>query len=97
MSRMTRREFGLGLGTVALSAASVAAPARSPRPYDVIVIGAGMSGLNAAWLLEQQGARVLVLEARRRVGGRVLTFFDLPGVPEMGFNSMGKGYGRALD
>ena len=40
---------------------------------------------------------VRVLEARQRVGGRVHTLFDQPGLPEMGFNAMGAGYGRALD
>ncbi len=99
MSRMTRRDFGMALGATALASRTVAAASVNPRrrPYDVIIIGAGMSGLNAAWLLETQGARVLVLEGRRRVGGRVHTWFDLPGFPEMGFNSMGDGYGRGLD
>ena len=40
-------------------------------PYDVIVIGAGASGLAAARDLVEAGARVLVLEARDRIGGRV--------------------------
>lgn len=40
---------------------------------DTIVIGAGVSGLTAARLLARAGARVLVLEARDRVGGRVRT------------------------
>jgi monoamine oxidase len=39
----------------------------------------------------------MVLEARTRVGGRVFTLLDEPGYPEMGFNSMGSGYGRAID
>lgn len=29
--------------------------------------------------------------------GRVFTVFDLPGLPEMGFNSMASGYGRGID
>ncbi len=38
--------------------------------YDVIVIGAGLAGLTAARQLERSNLRVLVIEARDRVGGR---------------------------
>lgn len=41
--------------------------------YDSIVIGAGVAGLTAARLLAQTGKRVVVLEARDRIGGRVHT------------------------
>ncbi len=43
---------------------------------DVVVIGAGVSGLAAARRLTEQGARVIVLEARDRIGGRVFTARD---------------------
>ena len=38
--------------------------------YDVIVIGAGLSGLQAAITAHKGGHSVLVLEARNRVGGK---------------------------
>lgn len=39
----------------------------------VIVIGAGMAGLAAAWYFNQRGVAVTVLEARDRIGGRTYT------------------------
>ena len=44
--------------------------------FDVIVIGAGFAGLSAASRLAGRGARVLVLEARSRLGGRATAFTD---------------------
>ena len=43
--------------------------------YDVVVIGAGISGLSAAYKLKKQKAnlKILILEARNRVGGRTET------------------------
>lgn len=55
------------------------------RCYDVAVVGAGLSGLTAAVTLQAAGAKVAVLEARSRVGGRTLAerhgnaVFDLGG------------------
>lgn len=44
--------------------------------YDVIVIGGGFAGLSAAVALADRGARVVVLEARPRLGGRATSFVD---------------------
>jgi len=51
---------------------------------DVVVIGAGPAGISAARFLKDRGFRVIVLEARDRVGGRVHTSDEL-------------GIGRGLD
>lgn len=46
----------------------------SPPPVlDVIVIGAGVAGLSAASRLARRGLSVLVVEARDRAGGRILS------------------------
>lgn len=64
---------------------------------DVIVIGAGLSGLQAAWELERAGCKVLVLEGRDRVGGRVHTFAGVQGDPEAGANIIYGDYRRLLE
>jgi squalene-associated FAD-dependent desaturase len=45
-------------------------------PFDVVVIGAGFAGLSAAARCAKRGKRVLVLEARSRLGGRATAFPD---------------------
>jgi len=46
---------------------------RGDDEYDVIVVGAGAAGLAAAAHLSRNGKSVCVLEARDRIGGRILT------------------------
>jgi len=95
---LTRRDFLIRSAV----AASLAAWPRRPGwaatdGADVIVVGAGLSGLHAALTLEDAGLSVLVLEGRSRVGGKVLTFDRVPGLPEAGGQSIGSGYGRVVD
>ncbi len=47
------------------------------EPLDVLVVGAGAAGLAAAHALQRAGARLRVIEARDRIGGRVATRRDL--------------------
>lgn len=98
---LSRRTLVQGMGALPLAAAlgsSLASgPVRALNRSKVIVIGAGLSGLNAALLLEEQGVDVQVLEGRQRVGGRVLSHRDVPGNPESGGTSFGAGYARVMD
>jgi monoamine oxidase len=85
--KIDRREF-LGEGGKALALALTAgrafgedAPAEQARPAasgsrQVLVLGAGLAGLAAAYELKKAGYAVTVLEARSRPGGRVLTYRD---------------------
>ncbi|WP_394729255.1 flavin monoamine oxidase family protein [Altererythrobacter sp. GH1-8] len=71
-------------------------PARASQKFDVIVIGAGLSGLHAANLLHDQGYKVKVLEGKSRVGGRVETAYGLETRPELGASQIGRAYARVI-
>jgi len=73
------------------------AGARAQNKAQVVVIGAGISGLESALILEEQGVDVQVIEGRNRAGGRMLSLDHIPGIPEAGANTFGAGYARVLD
>ena len=81
-SSLHRRDllkFGaLAAGSAALASCAGENPSRETRKggdgsYDVAVIGAGYAGITAARELAAKGWRVVVLEARPRIGGRTFT------------------------
>jgi monoamine oxidase len=86
-----RRAFLTALGASTLAAPSIASARQAAQ---VIVIGAGISGLETALLLEARGFDVLVLEASNRIGGRLQTWTDLPGSPNAGGVQVGASYRR---
>ena len=59
------------------------------NPKHVIVVGAGLAGLVAAYELEQVGHRVTVLEQTTRAGGRVYTVGEKEGL-DKGLKGEGK-------
>ncbi len=78
-TKAERREFLLHslAATATLLLSSQSAHGRTPAPREdakrVVVIGAGFAGLACAHELRSIGYHVTVLEARKRVGGRVLS------------------------
>lgn len=64
---------------------------------EAVVIGAGLSGLNAAVHLQDAGIDVCVIEAQDRVGGRVRSMQELGGNLEAGGTYIGAGYRRVID
>ncbi|WP_411502279.1 FAD-dependent oxidoreductase [Brevibacillus centrosporus] len=77
----------LGDATRALMPVQAAEAASLPQPtkkLDVLVVGAGISGLAAAHMLGKNGFTVTVLEARDRIGGRIWTDYEKGNPTELG-------------
>lgn len=94
----TRRQalqlMGIGASGLALSPALGATAGGRRQDADVIVVGAGLAGLQAALILQDEGLDVLVVEGRDRVGGRVWSLDHVAGQPEAGGAEIAPGYAR---
>ena len=71
--------------------------AKAVDTADVVVIGAGLSGLNTAWILTEAGFDVVVVEGSSRIGGRAWTATDSETAPDLGASQVGPSYARVLD
>jgi len=82
-ARLSRRQFvgGMSAAGAALALEACMRPTRGSGPIDtkphtsndhsVLIIGAGIAGLTAAYRLRQHGVPVRIVEAQDRVGGRM--------------------------
>ena len=88
MGKWSRRQLMRGGSALLVGAgfeSTSKAAAQDRLIADVCVVGAGYAGLTAAYRLQQAGRKVIVLEARNRVGGRSLT----AGVKDGGWIDLG--------
>ncbi len=94
--KISRREFlhGAAAATASLALYGKTLHARNPNKQ-VLILGAGLGGLAAAYELNKAGFDVTVLEARSHPGGRVRTYRD-PFSDSL-YAEMGAEYVDALD
>jgi monoamine oxidase len=94
--KTTRREFLRTLGAVAAGTSLAPAVFTQRRQHSAVIIGAGFSGLAAAFKLKNAGWKVTVLEARERIGGRVFShkFKGTDLICELGAEWVGESHER---
>ena len=75
------------MGEVPASSGFISGPHGEPEPETkkrVVVVGAGISGLRAASILQRHGVDVVVVEGRGRIGGRIHTTHTDKGARDIG-------------
>jgi len=73
MTVLSRRRFLAASAASAASAGTSAIAAQAPGDFDVVIIGAGAAGIAAARRLAGTRAKIVVVEASGRLGGRCFT------------------------
>lgn len=95
--KLNRREF---LTAATAAAFSLSQSIRAQNRDKILVLGAGLSGLSAAYELSRCGYAVTILEARNRAGGRIKTLrepFRDGQFVELGGELIGNGYKRMMN
>jgi len=95
--RRFMRQSMVASGALMLGACAPTRLMRTHNQGDVIVVGAGVAGLTAAWRLRQAGVGVKLYEAQERVGGRMFSLrnhFADGQVCELGGELIDSGHAR---
>ena len=92
----TRREFLKSIGTATTGLLLSSSAYTQRRSKSCVIIGAGLAGLAAGFKLKNAGWKVIVLEARDRIGGRVFSHKDVETglVCELGAEWVGESHER---
>jgi NADPH-dependent 2,4-dienoyl-CoA reductase/sulfur reductase-like enzyme len=90
--RFIKEGAAIGVAATALAGISAEAQTRWDRTVEVLVVGAGASGLPAAIMARDKGASVIVIDANYDIGGHAM----LSGgrVPLGGGTSLQEGWNR---
>ncbi|MEO8460231.1 MAG: FAD-dependent oxidoreductase [Dokdonella sp.] len=71
--RFLRQSAGAAAALALAACTGVPLSRRADADDDVVIVGAGVAGLAAAWRLRQAGIGVRIFEAQERIGGRMFS------------------------